>query len=300
MFAALWSRAQFADRLYLAWFAGLAALVAWHHQQVAAWPLLVGSQLAALAVVAGLIAAAPRLPAAHAWYPLLVPLFTFPVVARLNLMLVPDWQDAPLLAFEGWLFAEPPTVWLPRAVPLPLAELFRAGYLSYFLLLLLVAAEFWRRGQDAPFRGVIAASVLAYLACYVVFLTWPTEGPAHTLRHLATDPLADGPVRALVRLVQRAGVHGNAFPSAHVAGALPPLVFALVYRPRLGAAIAVVVVLMGFGAVHDGYHYASDVVAGAVVGAAAAAVVLAIQRRPEVARRVGLPVETPATSAARS
>ena len=285
--ATLWRRAQFTDRLYLAWFAGLAVLVAW--QRVEGWPVLVGLHIAAVALIAGLVAGAGRLPAAHAWYPLLVPLVTFPEAARLNLMIVPAWQDAPLLAFEAWLFPEPPTAWLPRVTPVVVAELFRAGYLSYFVLLLIVAARFWRRREEAAFRGVIAASVLAYLVCYVVFLAWPMEGPAHTLRHLAAEPIAGGPLRDLVVFVQRAGVHGNAFPSAHVAGALPPLVFAWRASRRLGTVLAALITLMGFGAVHDGYHYASDVVAGAVVGAAAAAIVLAAQHAPAWARRLNLP-----------
>ena len=116
-----------------------------------------------------------------------------------------------------------------EVTPPLVAELFQVGYLSYFLLLVIVAGVFRRRGREAPFRGVIAASVLAYLFCYVVFLAWPMEGPVHTLRHLAGPPPAGGPFHALVLLVQRAGVHGNAFPSAHVAGALPPLVFAWRY-----------------------------------------------------------------------
>jgi membrane-associated phospholipid phosphatase len=284
---ALWRRAQLTDRLYAAWFAGLGVLVAWH--RVEGWPLLVGLHAAAIALIALLVAGARRAPAAHAWYPLLVPLATFPEVARLNLMIVDAWQDAPLLAFEAWLFPVPPTVWLPRVTPVFVAELFRAGYLSYFGLLLIVAARFWRRREAAPFRGVIAASVLAYLLCYVVFLVWPMEGPAHTLRHLAGEPIAGGPLRDLVLFVQRAGVHGNAFPSAHVAGALPPLVFAWRASRRLGIVLAGLIVLMGLGAVHDGYHYASDVVAGAVVGLAAAAIVLAAQRSPAWARRVNLP-----------
>jgi membrane-associated phospholipid phosphatase len=284
---ALWRRAHGTDRLFIAWFVGLGALVAWHRPD--AWPVLVGLHVAALALIASLVAGAGRFPAAHAWYPLLVPLATFPEVARLNLLVVGAWQDAPLLAFEAWLFPEPPTVWLPRVTPLVLAEIFRAGYLSYFVLLLAVAGRFRRRREEAPFRGVIAASVLAYLLCYVIFLAWPMEGPAHTLRHLAREPLAGGPLRALVLFVQQAGVHGNAFPSAHVAGALPPLVFAWYYARRLGVVLAGLIVLMGLGAVHDGYHYASDVIAGAVVGAAAAAIVLAAQHAPAWARRLNLP-----------
>ena len=73
-------------------------------------------------------------------------------------------------------------------------------------------------------------------------------------------------------------MHGNAFPSAHVAGALPPLIFAWRHAPRLGAVVTLLVALMGLGAVYDGYHYASDVVAGVAVGAAAAAIVMAVQR----------------------
>ena len=294
MLATLWQRAQFTDRLYLAWFLGLGGLVAAY--RVDGWPTLVALHLAAMAVILALVAGAGRVPAVHAWYPLLLPLATFPEVARLNLMIVGSWQDAPVLAFERWLFPEPPTVWLPRETPLVLAEVFRAGYLSYFLLLLIAAGLFrWRRAE-APFRGVIAASVLAYLACYLIFLAWPMEGPAHTLRHAAV-PIAGGPLRDLVVFVQRAGVHGNAFPSAHVAGALPPLVFAWRYAPRLGVAFAILVGLMGLGAVHDGYHYASDIVAGAAVGAAAAALVLTAQGSIVWARRLGLP---PLRTAARS
>jgi membrane-associated phospholipid phosphatase len=284
---ALWRRAHFTDRLYVFWFAGLGALVAW--QGVDGWPLLLGLHAAAIALIAALVAGAGRAPAVHAWYPLLVPLATFPEVAQLNLMLVGAWQDAPLLAFEAWLFAEPPTAWLPRVTPVVLAEAFRAGYLSYFVLLLIVAARFRRRREEPPFRGVIAASVLAYLLCYGIFLMLPMEGPAHTLRHLAAEPIAGGPLRDLVLFVQRAGVHGNAFPSAHVAGALPPLVFAWRASRRLGLILAGLIVLMGLGAVHDGYHYAADVVAGAAVGAAAAAIVLAAQRSPAWARRLNLP-----------
>ena len=289
--ARLWGRAELADRLFLVYFAVVGALiVVWRHR-LDDWPALAALHAAGLAVVAALVAAAPRAPAVHAWYPLLMPIVTFPAVARLNLLFVDGWRDAPLLALEAWLFAEPPLLWLRRVTPPVAAEAFQVGYLSYFLLLVIVAGLLRTRGREAAFRGVIAASVLAYMACYVVFLLLPTEGPAHTLRHLAVEPLASGPFHALVLFVQQAGVHGNAFPSAHVAGALPPVVFAWRFAPRLAATLTPLVVLMGCGAVYDGYHYASDVAAGVVVGAAAAAVVIAAQRSAAWARRLNLPRE---------
>jgi membrane-associated phospholipid phosphatase len=289
MLTGLWRRAAFVDRLYVGYFVGLSALVVLQRHRIDDWPAFLALHVAGLGVVAAAVQASHRRPWLHAWYPVLMPLVTFPEIARLNLMFADGWRDAHLLAAEAWLFPESPTFWLRRMAPPLVAELFQIGYLSYFLLLLAVAGLLRRRGQDAPFRGVIAASVLAYLLCYVVFLAAPMEGPVHTLRQLSGPPPFDGPFHALVRLVQRAGVHGNAFPSAHVAGALPPVIFAWRHAPRLGAVMTLLVVLMGFGAVYDGYHYASDVVAGVAVGAAAAAIVMAIQGSPEWARRLRLP-----------
>jgi membrane-associated phospholipid phosphatase len=285
----LWRRAAFADRLYVGYFVGLSVLVVLQRHRIAAWPAFLALHAAGLGVVAAAVQAAHRRPWAHAWYPVLMPLVTFPEVARLNLMFADGWRDAHLLAAEAWLFPESPTFWLRRMVPPLVAELFQIGYLSYFLLLVIVAGVLRRRGEDAPFRGVIAASVLAYLLCYIVFLAVPMEGPVHTLRQLSGPPPFEGPFHALVRLVQRAGVHGNAFPSAHVAGALPPVIFAWRHAPRLGAVMTLLIALMGLGAVYDGYHYASDVVAGVAVGAAAAAIVMAIQGSPTWARRLHLP-----------
>jgi membrane-associated phospholipid phosphatase len=292
----LWRRACFTDRQYIAYFAGLGLLIAVLRDRVDGWPALLALHAAGLGFIAATVTAAARIPAVHAWYPLLMPLVTFPEIAALNLLLVDGWRDAPLVAFEASLFPEPPIVWLRRVTPWIVAELFQAGYLSYFLFLVTVAGLLRRRGEAAAFRGVIAASVLAYLACYVVFLAYPMEGPAHTLRHLSLPPVAGGPLHEVVRLVQQAGVHGNAFPSAHVAGAVPPLVFACRHAPRLGAILAVLIVLMGFGAVYDGYHYASDIVAGLVAGGIAAAAVLAVQRSPAWSRRLNLPVASPARS----
>jgi membrane-associated phospholipid phosphatase len=292
----LWRRALFTDRLYLGYFVGLGLLVVVFRHRVDGWPAILALHAAALAFIAAMVTGGRRVRVLHAWYPVVMPLVTFPEIARLNLLLVDAWRDAPLLALEAWLFTEPPTLWLRRITPPLVAELFQAGYLSYFLFLPGVAGLLAGRGEQAAFRGVIAASVLAYLACYGVFLACPMEGPAHTLPHLAWPPVASGPLHEIVLLVQRAGVHGNAFPSAHVAGAVPPLVFACRHLPRLGAILAVLIVLMGLGAVYDGYHYASDIVAGLVVGGLAAAAVIGSQASPAWARRLNLEAAGPMRS----
>jgi membrane-associated phospholipid phosphatase len=44
------------------------------------------------------------------------------------------------------------------------------------------------------------------------------------------------------------------------------MVFSFRYLPRLAPGLLFCVVLMGFGAVYDGYHYALDVFAGGLLG----------------------------------
>jgi undecaprenyl-diphosphatase len=76
-----------------------------------------------------------------------------------------------------------------------------------------------------------------------------------------------GPFQSLVRLIQNhAGVHGNAFPSAHIMLAFVVLVFAYRFLPRLAPWLLFPILLMCVGAVYDGYHYASDVLVGALMG----------------------------------
>jgi membrane-associated phospholipid phosphatase len=114
----------------------------------------------------------------------------------------------------------------------------------------------------------------------VIFLVFPTEGPAHTLRHLHTQPLPHGPLRATVEFVQRAGTHGNAFPSAHAVGAVVPVFFAWRYAPKLVPWLLPLLVLMCVGAVYDRYHYASDMIGGVMIGVAAAAFIMVAQTHP--------------------
>jgi membrane-associated phospholipid phosphatase len=113
------------------------------------------------------------------------------------------------------------------------------------------------------------------MCCYAVFILFPTEGPAHTLATFHDFALpGGGPFHWIVGLIQKnAGVHGNAFPSAHVAGGVVALYFAWRKLPKLGVALTPLVALLCVGAVYDHYHYVSDVVAGATVGLLAAVVV---------------------------
>jgi membrane-associated phospholipid phosphatase len=213
----------------------------------------------------------------HDWYPLGMFVVCFEEVSRLSLLLWHQWQDQHLLRLEACLFPMPPTVWLGRFHSPVVTELMEVGYFSYFVLFIIVGAVLYRPERKQPFRQMTDATVLSYLLCYTVFVFFPTEGPAHTLA--AHPPPNGGLFHWAVTFIQaRAGVHGNAFPSAHVAGAVVALLFALRYAAKLGLCLAPLVGLLCMGAVYDGYHYVSDVAAGFIVGAVPAVCMMRIER----------------------
>jgi membrane-associated phospholipid phosphatase len=109
---------------------------------------------------------------------------------------------------------------------------------------------------------------VGYVLCYSTYLLFPTQSPANRVGVQQIDS-AHGGIQHLVRAIQNnAGVHGNAFPSAHIMLAFVVLMFAYRYLPRAAPWLLFPILLMCTGAVYDGYHYASDVVAGAAVGIA--------------------------------
>ena len=268
--AELWRRANFTDRLLLIYFTALAAAIGVRQDRVPEWPSFLALHAVMMALIVALVWQSRRWPLAHAWYPLVVPLIAFPEAALLHDIFVAEWRDRHLLAFEAALFSEPPTVWLGHRSSVAFSELLQIGYLSYFLFLPAVAAILYIRPDPRPFLNLMAAVMLGYVICYVVFLIFPTEGPAHTLRHLHTEPLPDGPFRSAVLFIQRAGTHGNAFPSAHVVGAVVPVIFAWRFVPRLAPWLTALLLLMCVGAVYDRYHYASDMAGGLLIGTLAA------------------------------
>lgn len=280
----VWSRANFTDRMYLALFSGIGILVPLLRHRVPGWPPLLALDLSCLGIVLLLVVCAQHFPTAHAWYPLAMPIVSFVMIAHLDFLVVDTWRDHYLLTFESWLFPLPPTVWLAQHQSPLLTEILQIGYFSYFALLAIVAAMLYRSAGKVPLAGVMAASTLGYMLCYAIFVMFPTEGPAHTLRHLHGAPLRGGLFHWLVNSLQHGGVHGNAFPSAHVVGTVVPLFFAWRHVPKLAAWLTPLVVLGCVGAVYDRYHYVSDILAGIAIGAASAYFVMFAQARPNWAR----------------
>jgi membrane-associated phospholipid phosphatase len=133
---------------------------------------------------------------------------------------------------------------------------------------------------DTPqFRETVLAVMLAFLACFVVFIVFPVQGP----RYLGVPAgVPEGPVRALVlALLETGSSRGAAFPSSHVSVAIAQAVLALRHQPRVGRRILPLAVGLAAGAVYGGFHYGIDALVGAAVGVAAASSAGPLRRRIE-------------------
>ncbi len=262
------------DRIYVAVHLALTVLVCVRFHHVANWPAYLAWN--ALAIAAIVFLSRKRNDGslwqfAHDWLPLIFFVTVFEEVSFLSLALRGSWQNPTLIAWESALFAVPPAEWLHRYSARWFTELLDFGYFTFFPLYPAVAGALWvlrnRPQYTGAFRRLTDSLSVGYVICYAIYLLFPTRSPSHN-GQLGTAPTSTGgPFRALVRLIQgSAGVHGNAFPSAHIMVAFVVLVFAFRYLPRLAPWLLACILLMCVGAVYDGYHYALDVVAGALLG----------------------------------
>jgi len=269
------------DRIYLALHIGLTLLLCARHEYLARWPYLVAWNLAAMAAIL-LLARGQRKSAAwefaHDFLPGFVFFTTvFEEVALLCLTVRGQWQNQHLVALESTLFAVPPLVWLHRSVPGWGVELLQFGYFAFYPIYPVVGLLFWswrkKPGWQNAFRDMTDALSIGYLICYAVFIALPTQSPRHAGNIVPAGQT--GPFGWLIGLIQSSGgVHGNAFPSAHIMLAFVVLVFAIRYWRRVAPWLMVINVLMCLGAVYDGYHYTVDVIAGALLGTVVAAAYL--------------------------
>lgn len=76
----------------------------------------------------------------------------------------------------------------------------------------------------------------------------------------------------------------NSFPSSLTAFVAVAAVVGVLAWGRLGLVFVVGVAVVGFGCVYVGVHYATDVIAGAAIGAACGAITWLITGLPPVAR----------------
>ena len=268
----LLSRLNVVDRLTLLYLLFSTGLLLVCRENIPRWSALWPIHLGLMATIVGLAYARergwPGLSFASHWYPTLLFLFFFEEIGLIVHAVYPGWYDEILIKADYALFGAHPTVWIEQFAGYWLNEYMQLVYICYFPLTIGLGAYLWGRGRREEFSTFIASTCAAYYMCYVVFVFFPIESPHHTLSHMQQVELTGGPVTALINLIEQHGrVHGGAFPSAHVAGAVVALISAWRFAPRLGAWLTPLVISICVATVYGRYHYVMDVLAGIAVAA---------------------------------
>jgi membrane-associated phospholipid phosphatase len=223
-----------------------------------------------LAVLAAIAAATwvPRLPRwLMAWAPLMALFFLYTEMPMLIRAVGHDAvYDALVIAWENALFGgQPSLAWAARWPSRVLSELLHLAYFCYYAIIVSVPALLYWLSRRADFSEAVFVLMLTFIVCFLFYLIFPVAGP----RYLATasTDAPHGPVRSVVVwLLETRSSRGTAFPSSHVAVALTQSILAVRYFGARGFTVGVVSVGLALGAIYGGFHYAVDVIAGALLG----------------------------------
>jgi hypothetical protein len=197
-------------------------------------------------------------------------------------LLHPAFFDAQIVRLDVALFgASWGTEWLLRA---PSPWLSEPMYLLYMLWAPLVIvpplalALAGGRRRDT-LRDLVFRMTLTYLACCLVYLLVPVDGPQPVVP--AGSPLARGLFHGLMGryyLVRDSG--GTALPSFHVVAVVTLAWLAWRWRgPRVAMAVSLVALGVSVSTVYTQHHYVVDAVAGLALALALQALAPALQRR---------------------
>jgi membrane-associated phospholipid phosphatase len=243
------------------------------------WPILATLHLLGAAMGLGVVAAVLRragrgtwrLPTLlHDWYPLLLTPFLYTELATLNRGVWGGRYFDPLIQeVDRAVFGSLPSVTLSRTLPyLPLSEALHAAYLSYYLIIYVPPLVLYALGRRGDFRRLVFPLMLTFFVHYLFFVYFPVQGP----RYLFPGPggeLREGAVYRLAhRLLEAGSSRGAAFPSSHVGVSVAQTILVFRFLPALAPFVALAATGLAVGAVYAGFHYATDVIVGALLGTA--------------------------------
>lgn len=240
----------------------------------------VGATVVHFAVLAAVVAATwmPATPSwLRSWTPLFILLFLYsemPVLIQAAGH--SETFDTLVIEWEQALFgSQPAQEWARDNSNAALSELLHLAYLAYYPIIYLVPAVLWLTNRKRDFDHAVFALMLTFVVCFVAYILFPVAGP----RYLWPSEAPEGWFRSLSTwLLEARSSRGTAFPSSHVAVACAQSVLSIRFFGTRGTVIPVVTVGLALGAIYGGFHYAVDVLAGAVLGVCSAITGLGLTR----------------------
>ncbi len=154
-------------------------------------------------------------------------------------------------------------VWMPAMPWVWFSEIMHLAYFGYYLTVILPLLYMLFKGSQEMKHDMTLRIVLVYFACYLVYITFPVDGP-HFLSEHFRGVHQQGFFYRLERVLQGQGDSlGCAFPSSHVAASTTMAYLGVRWFSRPAAALLVVAAAgVAVSTVYTQNHFAVDSLAG--------------------------------------
>lgn len=244
------------------------------------------------AVRGGLVTARPFAPLLYRAAVLGGVLGPYFVLRHLAPVVSPHALDTQLYALDLALFGVEPAVWMQRFVTPVTTEWFSFFYLGYLALLAgYVLPIAFGVDRESLIAELATGMTVVYCVGQTLYLVVPGWGPYHAFPEAFAAPLPRGRWQdALMRTVAAGGAMKDIFPSLHTAGPLFLTLFA--HRHRREPVFRIAWPLTAFVTLNIvvatmllRWHYAIDVVGGALLGLGAFAVAIRLPTWESARRR---------------
>ena len=203
-------------------------------------------------------------------YPAMLFTFFYEQTGHLMQLFSPEFLDGQLTEFEKAILGVNPTIWLDKnLINVWITEILMFCYGSYYLMILFFFIPVFLLKRYDIIRMSLTAICPTFFISYLLFMLYPIEGPRYFFANQFTTVISGPVFRPFVDLVISEGaVHGGCMPSSHVAVALVIMIFCLKYFRKIGIVLVPINIGLTLGTVYGRFHYVSDVIVGAVIGAA--------------------------------
>ncbi len=236
--------------------------------------------LAAHALIAALLFAFTRLDSQdragriiHDLYPLvLLPAFyaELGITSLLSGMGATFARDAVVQSWEAAIFGGQISYdWIRQFPSVFWSGILHLAYLMYYPIIITGPVFLVARGISDKGRKVLLATMIAFVACYIVFALYPVAGPNYAFEH-PTGPVRDvWSARLVYWLLSHGSAFGTAFPSSHVAATVAATT--ALWQAWRGLSLVVVLptILLVIGTVYCQMHYGIDAAVGIAIGVGA-------------------------------
>jgi len=213
-------------------------------------------------------------------FPLMLATCLFVQLNRLYFTVAPHYVDGFFVRVEQAVFGVQPAHALPAMFPARwLTELMAFFYTAYYIVIPLLAFLLLFRRREAFYRAVWGLT-FGFYVCYFIYVILPVAGPTIPLGISLQDQFHGYAVAELLKRILAGGeVHAACFPSSHVAITFMAALYAARYIARWAWVFTVISLGIGLATVWLKQHYAIDVIAGYITGAALFLAAEAIARR---------------------